>query len=189
MESLLSPLVSSTTRVRLLLRFFANPQSSTYLRALAGEFDLSTNAVREELARLSQAKLLNSFKNGREVHYQANTQHPLFSELVSIVKKVLGIDKVVENIIQQLGEIKLALLMDDYALGKDTGIIDLVLVGRIDQSRLNELVGKTEGFIKRKIRTLCLTSEEHARLAGVLEQRPCLLLWQEGSLAKDKSLG
>lgn len=183
MDSLLSPLVSSGTRVRLLLRFFANPGRSAYLRALAGEYDLSPNAVREELSRLSQAKLLTSFKSGREVHYQANTEHPLFGELVSMVKKALGLDKVVDNIIEQLGELELALLIDDYAMGRDSGIIDLVLVGRIQQKRLAGLVSLTESYIKRKVRTLCLTPEEYANLTANLSSRPHLVLWQaEGSL-------
>jgi DNA-binding transcriptional ArsR family regulator len=178
MDSLLSPLVSSGTRVRLLLRFFANPGRSAYLRALAGEYDLSPNAVREELSRLSQARLLTSHRQGREIHYQANTEHPLFGELVSMVKKALGIDKVVDNIIDQLGELELALLIDDYAMGRDSGIIDLVLVGRIQQKRLAGLVSLTEGYIKRKIRTLCLTPEEYRGLAGNLLERPHLVLWQ-----------
>jgi len=75
-DFLLSPLVSSDTRVRLLLRFFANPGRTAYLRALAGEYDLSPNAVREELSRLSQAKLLTSFKNGREIHIPGQYRAP-----------------------------------------------------------------------------------------------------------------
>lgn len=178
MESLLSPLVSSGTRVRLLLRFFGNPKASSYLRELASEMGSSTNAVREELNRLSDAKLLTHAKNGREVRYQANQGHPLFSELISIAQKVLGLDQVLENIIHRLGELQLALLLDDYAQGRDTGIIDLVLVGRINPKRLAELVTTTEGYIKRKIRTLCLTPEEYARLGEPLRQKPHMVLWQ-----------
>lgn len=181
MDTLLAPLISSSTRARLLLRFFSNPGSSTYLRALASEFDLSTNTVREELNRLTHARLLRTYKNGREVRYQANDQHPLFSELISIVKKVLGIDQVIDNIIARLGDLRLALLVDDYAEGRDTGIIDLVLVGAIDQRQLADLVAKTEAFIERKIRTLCLTREEYERLAPVIRAKPSLVLWKHGT--------
>jgi predicted transcriptional regulator len=181
LKSLLSPLVTSNTRAKLLLRFFSNPEASSYLRELAGEFSVSTNSVREELNRLSEANLLTSFKNGREVRYRASTSHPLFNELVSIAKKTLGIDHIVENIVQQLGEVKLALLVDDYAIGKDSGILDLVLVGNLDQARLAELVTRTEGLIQRKVRTLCLSQKEFEQLKGVLEQRPQLVLWSDGS--------
>jgi predicted DNA-binding protein YlxM (UPF0122 family) len=180
-NSLLSPLVTSPTRAKLLLRFFSNPETSSYLRELANEFSISTNSVREELNRFSEAKLLTSYKNGREVRYQASPKHPLFDELVSIAKKTLGIDHIIEHIVQQLGEVNLALLVDDYAIGRDTGILDLVLVGNLDQGRLAELVARTESLIQRKVRTLCLTPKEFEGLKDTLEQRPQLVLWTNGS--------
>lgn len=179
MENLLSPLVTSNTRMRLLLRFFSNPDATSYLRELAGELEVSPNAVREELSRLSQAKLLNSYRKGREVRYQANEGHPLFRELTSIVRKILGIDRVVDNIVMELGDLQLALLMDDYAQGRDSGIIDLVLMGNIKQKSVTSLVAHTESYIKRKIRTLCLTPEEYERLKPVLLERPHLVLWDK----------
>ena len=45
--------------------------------------------------------------------------------------------------------------------GKDSGIIDLVLVGNIDQYHLNDLSRKTERHIKRKIRSLVLSQDEY----------------------------
>jgi len=181
LKSLLSPLVTSNTRAKLLLRFFSNPDSSSYMRELANEFSVSTNSVREELNHLSEAKLLTTFKNGREVRYKASPKHPLFNELVSIAKKTLGIDHILEHIVQQLGELKLALLIDDYAIGKDSGILDLVLVGNLDQARLAELVARTEVLIQRKVRTLCLTQKEFEGLRKMLAQRPQLILWTNGS--------
>ncbi len=177
MMSLLSSLVTSKTRVKLLVRFFTNPKASAYLRGLANEFSLSTNTVREELNRLSEAKLLTSYKNGREIHYKANPEHPLFEELMSMVKKTLGIDQVIENIVRRLGKLDKAFLMGDYAIGRDSGIIDLVLVGRIDGNNLLDLTAKTEKYIKRKIRTMVLTPEEYARHPELILDRPNLLLW------------
>ena len=81
LENLLSGLISSKTRVKLLMRFFLNPQTRSYLRELAKEFDVSTNAVREELNQLIQTHLLKSEKSGRNVFYSANTSHTLFPEL------------------------------------------------------------------------------------------------------------
>ena len=46
MQTMLDTLIQSKTRLKLLLRFFLNPESSAYLRGLAQEFDESTNAVR-----------------------------------------------------------------------------------------------------------------------------------------------
>ena len=182
MDNLLVGLISSKTRIKLLVRFFFNPQTQSYLRELSKEFNVSTNSVREELNQLTKTKLLKSQKSGRQVLYTANTKHPLFSELKSMVGKVMGIDKVIDGIVHRLGDLEEAYLIDDYADGKDTGIIDLVLVGDIDQYHLNDLSRKTERYIKRKIRPLVLSRKEYHKLLPKLKTRPRVLIWE----AQDK---
>jgi predicted DNA-binding protein YlxM (UPF0122 family) len=177
-DNLLSGLIASKTRIKLLMRLFFNPKARSYLRELAKEFNVSTNAVREELNQLTRTDLLKSEKSGRQVHYRANTRHPLFPELKSMVAKVLGVDQVIDSIVTRLGELEQAYLIDDYAEGKDTGIIDLVLVGDIDPYHLNDLSRKTERYIKRKIRTLAVNREEFQSMETVLRQHPLVLIWK-----------
>ncbi len=159
------------------MRFFFNPQTRSYLRELAKEFNVSSNAVREELNQLTRTNLLRSEKTGRQVFYQANTEHTLFPELKSMVGKVMGIDKVIDGIINRLGDLEQAYLIDDYAEGKDTGIIDILLVGQIDPYHLNDLSRKTERYIHRKIRSLVLSRTEYEGLLPELDHRPRLLIW------------
>jgi len=175
---MLEGLISSKTRIKLLMRFFLNPQSRSYLRELAKEFNISTNSVREELNQLKKTNLLNSKKEGRLIFYMANAAHPLFPELKSMVRKVMGIDQVIDGIINRLGDLECAYLLDDYAEGKDTGIIDILLVGNVDQYHLNDLSRKTERYIKRKIRSLVLSREEYMDFKKKLDDRSCLLLWE-----------
>jgi len=179
MNDLFAGLISSKTRIKLLVRFFFNPGTRAYLRELASDFQVSTNAVREELNQLTKTKLLTSEKNGRSVYYKANDSHPLFPELRSMVIKVMGLDQVMDSIITRLGHLEQAWLIDDYAEGRDTGIIDLVLVGDIDQYHLNDLSRKTERYINRKIRTLTLTSKEFNDFLPQLQNRPHFLVWEQ----------
>jgi predicted transcriptional regulator len=178
LDNLLSGLIASKTRIKLLMRLFFNPRARSYLRELAKEFNVSTNAVREELNQLKKTDLLKSEKNGRQVFYMANTEHALFPELKSMVSKVMGIDQVIDSIINRLGNLEKAYLVDDYAEGKDTGIIDIVLVGNIDHYHLNDLSKKTEKYIKRKIRTLVLDRNEYKNFLPQLKKRPNLLIWE-----------
>ena len=163
---------------------FLNPQSSSYLRELSKEFNLSTNSVREELNQLSKANLLKSEKEGRQVFYSANQAHPLFPELRKMVSKVLGVDQVIDSIVKRLGDVEKAYLLDDYAEGKDTGIVDLLIVGDIDQYHLNDLSRKTERYIKRKIRTLVLSQGEFENFKSMLNTRPNLLIWEHTKAKK-----
>jgi hypothetical protein len=78
-----------------------------------------------------------------------------------------------------LGNLNRAFLIDDYAQGKDSGLIDLVLVGDIDQTNLDDLVKKTEKYIGRKIRTLVLSTKEYKEKKNLFEGRALLLLWEK----------
>jgi len=177
-DNLFSGIISSKTRIKLLIRFFFNPETKSYLRELAKEFDISTNSIREELNQLTSTNLLKSEKSGRQVHYMANKEHPIFPELKSMVSKVMGIDQVIDGIVERLVDLECAYLIDDYAEGKDSGIIDLVLIGNIDQFHLNDLSRKTERYIKRKIRSMVISREEFSDFFPKLENRPRILIWE-----------
>lgn len=177
---MIESLISSKTRIKLLMKFFLNPDVRAYLRGLSDEFGESTNAVRVELNRLCSAGFLEEVPDqGRKRTYRACKTHPLFPELQRIVRKVLGIDQLVEGIVGRLGSVRLALITGDYAHGIDSGIIDLTLVGEVDRQYLGELTEKVEGMIARKIRTLVLTSEEYEMLRGTLRPEESLFVWGE----------
>lgn len=183
-QNVLSDLITSKTRLRILMRLFLNPQNTSYLRGLAVEIGVSPSIVKEELHQLTKAGLLKSQSEGRKIWYRANTQHTLFPELHSMVKKALGMDRIVESIVARLGNLEKAMLLDDYAEGKDTGIIDLMLIGDINRKNLRDLVRKTEHYIGRKIRTLVLSREEAAKLTKTLARRSTLELWNDESKSR-----
>ncbi len=184
---LLDSLITSKTRIKLLLKFFLNPGTRAYLRGLAEEFDESTNAVRVELNRLSEAGLLDSENEGRTKIYTVNQNNPLFPEIHTMVKKYLGID-IVEEAVNRLGNVEAAFITGDYAKGRDSGIIDLVVVGHINKTYLDELTGIAEKEIKRKIRVLILKKEELDIYKEKLNIKKSLLIWNK-DMRKDNEKG
>jgi len=175
----LNTVIPSRTRVGILVKLFLNPGLKAYLRELATEFQVSTNAVRVELNHLTEHKILNSERGGRNVYYQANTDHPLFPELFSMVRKITGIDELVRSVVDRLGNLKAAYLVGDYARGVDTGVIDVVLVGDIDKVQLDDFAQKTEVYIQRKIRSLVLNHEEFEQLRCKKSLDPVVKLWDK----------
>ena len=174
---MLDSLFTSKMRIQILMRLFLNTDSRSYLRELARDFGASPGHVRAELMQLSGAGLLASEKAGRQVQYRADPSHPLFPELQSMVRKALGMDRILDSIVQRLGQLEAAYLSGDYAEGRDTGVIDLVLVGDIDRRNLTDLIMKTENHIGRKIRTLVLSAVEFKSLAAGDTLQPRLALW------------
>ena len=176
---MLSSIISSKTRVKLLLKFFLNSKTTAYLRGLETEFGESSNAIRVELNRLEDAGMLNSSLQGNKKIFQANTKHPLFNEIHNILLKHIGIDQIVDVIVERLGEVDKVYLAGDFSKGIDSKIIDLVFVGNIDKKYLINLVDKAEPIIKRKIRYLIYSNEEfdNENLDSI-DPEP-LLLWSK----------
>mgnify|MGYP001174591409 CR=1 FL=1 len=175
--NMLDSLITSKTRIKLILKFFINPETRAYLRELSKEFGESTNSVRLELNRLTKANLLVAQNKGRTVMYNANTDHTFFRDIQKIVLKYVGIDQIAENMVNSLGEVQSAYIIGDYAKGKDSGIIDLLLVGEIDQAILQQLIEKTEKLINRKIRPMILTKKEFNKLNKTLDIKHAFPIW------------
>jgi hypothetical protein len=174
---MLKSLITSETKIKLLLKFFLNPKTKGYLRQLSSEFNESTNGIRVELNKLEEAKILSSEFVGRNKIYKANSSHPLFDELRNIVLKSTGIDKVISNIINRVGEIETAFIRGDYAIGNDSGLIDLVIIGsNLNRKELERVRKKTEKLIDRKISILVLSQNEYKNLKSNFDKVPSFIL-------------
>jgi hypothetical protein len=176
---MIEALISSKTRIKLLLKFFLNSNTTAYLRGLESEFGESTNAIRLELNNLEQAGMLVSELSGNKKIFRANTQHPLFREVNTILMKYLGLDQIIENVVKRLGEVEKVFLTGDFARGLDSAIIDLIFVGNIDRHYLLQLIEKVETLVKRRIRYIIYTPSEYAGLVKSQQEVEPLLLWSD----------
>lgn len=176
-KKLLDYLITSKTRIKLLLKFFLNTEASGYLRSLSEEFGESTNSVRVELNRLTQAGLIEATNEGRTKVYRANKKHALFNDLHNIVRKYVGIDRLVDNVLNELGNVELAFITGDYADGIDSGIIDFVIIGVVDEKYLALLIRKAERLIEREIRAKVFSQEEFECVSKTFTIKSMLVVW------------
>lgn len=177
---MLETLITSKTRIKLLLKFFLNSKSSAYLRSLESEFEESTNAIRIELIRFEKAGLLKSWYQGNKKLFRANTEHPLFTNLNNLILKHVGFDQVIFNVIEKIGDVKSVFIVGSFAKGIDNKIMDLIFVGEdIDRNYLSELVLKVEKKIERKIRYLIFSLKEYESYQKNNKGIEPLLLWKE----------
>jgi hypothetical protein len=149
---MLETLITSKTRLRILVKFFIDVSNHGYLRGLAEELNESTNAIRKELNNLLEAGYLEKESVQNKVIYKANIKHPLFSVLQKIVRQHIGLDAIVEAILQRMGHVKSVVIVGDYAKGIDSGTIEVVLVGLdLNADYIEQLVIKIENEISRKV--------------------------------------
>jgi len=158
---MINALITSETRIKLLRKFFLNSSTKAHLRGLESEFGESTNAIRLELNRFEEAGLLHSLRDGNKKIYQANRNHPLFGDIHSIIMKEAGIDRVIEKVIHRIGNLICVYLTGDFARGKDSPVIDLILIGeRIDREYLARKVMQAEELVGRKVSYVVLHPDE-----------------------------
>jgi hypothetical protein len=149
---MLEELITSKTRLRLLIKFFISQANRGYLNGLATEMGESTNAIRKELNHLQGAGYLQKVRVENKVEYKANTKHPLFNVLQKVVLKHLGLEDVVDTVLDRMGNVEQIILVGDYAKGNDSGLIEVFLIGQyLNMEYIAQLEEKIEKLIKRKV--------------------------------------
>ena len=178
---MIETLISSKTRVKLLFKFFLNKETTAYLRGLENEMGESTNAIRIELNKFEKAGLLKAETSGNKKIFSANTSHPLFRLFQNILLKHIGIDQIINNVVERLGNVDRVYLAGSFAKGIDGPIIDLILIGNVERDYLSQLITKAENLIKRKIRYVIFNESEYTDYLTQSKDLEPLLLWSDKS--------
>jgi predicted nucleotidyltransferase len=176
---MLDALITSKTRIKLLLKFFLNSSKQDYLRNLEAELGDNTNAIRVELNKLEDAGLLKSFTKGNKKIFQSNTKHPLFIDINSILMKITGLDQLISKVLNNVGELNEVYLTGALAKGNDSEIIDLIIVGNINREYFSDLVIKAEKYINKKIRFVVFIPQEFTIKKTKILQHDYLLIWKK----------
>tara|TARA_Y100001958_G_scaffold159984_1_gene164880 strand:+ start:96 stop:602 length:507 start_codon:yes stop_codon:yes gene_type:complete len=149
---MLNTLISSKTRLNLLIRFFLNLAKKSHLRGIASDFNESTNSIRVELNNLTNAGYLIKKKENNKVNYLANKNHPLFDVLVKLVRKHTGIEEIINGIVDYIDNIESIYIIGDYAKGIDSGILKVFIKGEIkNRISFKKILISIEKKINRKI--------------------------------------
>ena len=174
-SNLLGPLITSKTRLKLLLRFFVNQDLSGYLQGLSKELDENSNSVRVELNRLEEAGMLEAELEGRRKLYRVNKNHPLTSDLTNMLRKVTGIDSLVERVVDRIGEnLEQVWILGSLAQGINSDELEVLLIGQnLDEDYIKELMEKVGKHIEKAIHYIIGTSYDPTTTENGL------LVWQK----------
>jgi hypothetical protein len=130
----LGDLLFGQTRGRVLALLYGMPDQTFFVRQIAREIGTSVGSVQRELETLSEVGLLNRTTIGRQVFYQANSHHPAFADVRSLIAKTSGIFHQLRSALAPLtSQITFALVYGSIARGdEDAGSdVDLMIVGNV----------------------------------------------------------
>ena len=150
--NMLEALITSKTRLKLLVKFFVLSSNTGYLRGIAEEFDESTNAIRRELNQLAEAGFLERKLDQNKVLYRANTSHPLFESVQHLVRSFLGIDEIIFNVLERVGDVETIVLIGSFERSSPSDIITLVFRGsNLKRDYLTHLAVKASKVLGRDV--------------------------------------
>ena len=160
LNPVLETLITSKLRVKLLTKFFINPQIKAWLRGLESEMGVSSNAVRQELNKLEYAGLLCYEHHGNKKLFKANPEHPLYQDLHRILMKTFRIDLILNLIVTHTKGLKSVYLTGALARGVDTNMVELCIVGDMNKQVVDTLIKKAENIAEKKVTAVAYSSAE-----------------------------
>jgi DNA-binding transcriptional ArsR family regulator len=151
------------TRQAVLALLFEQPEQACYLREIARQTGVSPGALQHELGQLQKADLVERIQDGNRVTYRANTAHPVFAELQSIVRKTCGLPAQIKAALQPLAEkIRFAALYGSLAKGVNhaRSDVDLLIVGDLNLEQALAVIVPVEARIGRDISVRIYSAED-----------------------------
>lgn len=180
---------------------FGHPGKSFYLREITAHARAGVSQVQKELATLSTAGLITQERRGRQVHYRANPDSPIFRELRGIAVKTFGVaDALRETLAPFAGRIRAAFIYGSVAKGTDTAESDIDLMVISDGLKYSDVfpaLGEVEDVVRRKVNPTLYTEDElrrkreekNAFVTRTLEQPKIFLIGSNGDLPKPRKPG
>jgi hypothetical protein len=102
-----------------------------------------------------------------KISYQANVKHPFFSNIQEIIRKYLGLDQLLEQILGRMGAVSQVVVIGDIAKGIDSGSIEVVISGEeLNESYILNLSNRIEEMIERKV--ILTLREERLTATGLV---------------------
>jgi DNA-binding transcriptional ArsR family regulator len=166
----LAELLSSRVKAEVLRLLFGLTACELHVRELERQSGLSVSTVRQELRRLAGLGLVEARKDGNRTCYRANTQHPLYVDIRSLVLKTSGLADVLRQSLQHAG-IQVAFVFGSLASGVEQARsdVDLMIIGAASLRKVSPVLSGAAAQLGREINPHVMTPDEFARRRGAGE--------------------
>lgn len=189
---MLSDLITSKTRVKLLNVFLTYPGEMFHVRECVRRTDEEINAVRRELILLEGKGVLKKEPRANRVYYSLSKEYPFYFDLLRIGAKTIGLGKAIIDNKVKLGKIKFAMFSGKFIrrIKESPDEVDLIVVGTIVLPELAILVRNEELRLQTEINYTAMTEEEFRFrkqrndpfLVGILSGSRIMLLGDEEAM-------
>ena len=163
----LSDALFTETQQKVLGLLYGQPNRSFYLKEILRLTGMGVATIKRELDRMLAAGILNMNKIGNQHHYQANSGCPIHAELISIIKKTVGLTEPIREALSPLSKkIDWAFVFGSIASGKESAAsdIDLMIIGDVLYSEAANALYPVQETLGREVNPKIFRKSEWARL-------------------------
>jgi predicted nucleotidyltransferase len=159
------------TRSAVLSALLLHPESSLHVRELARLTGASPGSLHRDLRAMTALGLLLRQEVGRQVHYRANTQSPVFEELSGLLRKTAGlVDVLREALVPLAAKIERAFVYGSIARGEEHAHsdVDVMIIGDLEFADAVLALSSAQERLRREVNPTVLT---HGEFTKKLRQR------------------
>jgi predicted nucleotidyltransferase len=154
------------TRSAVLSALLLHPEDSLHVRELARLTGASPGSLHRDLRAMTDLGLLVRQEVGRQVHYQANRDAPIFEELAGLLRKSAGVVDVLREALEPVADkIGSAFVYGSIARGTEHAHsdVDVMIVGDVDFGDAIVALSSAQAQLRREINPTVFTQPEFDR--------------------------
>ena len=158
---MLAELFTSDTRAEIMRILFNGEGREHYLREIEKITHVHISSLQKEVKHLVSIDLIKARRDGNRIYYKANSEHPIYPDLVSIVEKTVGVIALLKEKLKD-SKIECAFLFGSMARNKEKAAsdIDLVVIGDLGMRTLTKFLSGLQEKVGREINPHVYTKEE-----------------------------
>jgi len=155
-------ILKSKTRSSILKTFFDNPDKEYYLRQLEGLTGYSVGNIRREMIRLEADGIFKSRNVGKTKSYGLNKDYPLYDEIKNIVRKTIGIEYALKEVLRSCAGADFAFIYGSYAEAREHVLsdIDIIVIGSVGPMQIKSALFEYQSTLGREINSIVYTRDE-----------------------------
>lgn len=164
---------------------FLHEGSALYVNEMCRRFGVDRGNLVRKLKELEEEGILKSEWRGNQRYYTLNPSFPLIKEYKKIILKTVGFEAMLKTALQEVEDIKKAILFGSYAQDKMdlSSDIDLLVVGNHNTIELQRKIAAVQKTTNREVNVISMSPKEYSKklktdplLKSIHEKKRIILL-------------
>ncbi|OGH18056.1 MAG: hypothetical protein A3F31_03920 [Candidatus Levybacteria bacterium RIFCSPHIGHO2_12_FULL_38_12] len=159
---MLSDLITSQSRIKLLTVFLTSPYDMLHVRELVRRTGDEINAVRRELSFLEKKGIFSKEQRANRLYYFLSRNYPFYNDLLRLGAKIVGLGSEILKNRPKLGKIKYIMFSGGFVkrIKKNNDSVDVLVVGTIVLPELALLIRNEEKRLSTEINYTVMSEDE-----------------------------